>query len=95
MTKMDTHVFRRAEMIWKLVGLLTRTMVGGEIETRDLPLSVAQNADQLTLIGDPRTQTGDGVGVEVTGNNHLPPGAARIFLQTTKMRGMTTTFFFF
>ena len=60
--------------------LLTRTMVSGEIETCDLTASVAQDADQLTLVGDTWTQPADGVGVEVAGDGHLLPGSAGIFL---------------
>lgn len=55
-------------------------MVGGEIETRDLTASVAEDADQLTLVGDAWTQPADGVGVEVAGNVDLLPGCAGIFL---------------
>lgn len=55
-------------------------MGSGEIEARDLAASVAQDADQLTLVGDAGTQTTDGVGVEVSGDTDLPPGCAGIFL---------------
>lgn len=60
--------------------LLTRTMGSGEIEARHLAASVAQDADQLTLIGDAWTQPTDGVGVEVAGDGGLPPGCMGIFL---------------
>lgn len=48
-------------------------MGGGEIEARDLPASVAQDADQLTLIGDAWTQPTDSVGVDVTGDGNFLP----------------------
>lgn len=55
-------------------------MGSGEIEARDVAASVAQDADQLTLVGDARTQPTDGVGVDVTGDGNLPPGRTGIFL---------------
>lgn len=69
-------------MIGNHSSLLTRTMGSGEIETCDLTASVAQDADQLTLVGDAWTQPTDGVGVEVSGDVNLPPGSAGIFLSS-------------
>lgn len=66
--------------------LLTRTVGSGEIEARDLAASVAQDADQLTLVGDAWTQPTDGVGVEVAGDVNLPPGGTGIFLQEVVKR---------
>lgn len=60
--------------------LLTGTMGGGEIEARDLAATVAQDADQLTLVSDTWTQPTDGVGVQVAGDGDLPPGCTGIFL---------------
>lgn len=56
-------------------------MGGGEVKACDLTASIAQDADQLTLIGDAWTQPADGVGVEVAGDGNLSPGATAIFLQ--------------
>lgn len=55
-------------------------MGSGEIEACDVAASVAQDADQLTLVGDARTQPTDGVGVHVTRDSNLPPGQMGIFL---------------
>lgn len=54
---------------------------GGEFKARDLAASMAQDADQLTLIRDPRLQPADGVGVDVAWHGSLLPGFLRIFLQ--------------
>lgn len=55
-------------------------MGGGEIEARDIAASVAQDADQLTLIGDAWTQPADSVGVDVTGDGHFLPVWTAVFL---------------
>lgn len=55
-------------------------MGSGEIEACDLATSVAQDADQLALVGDAWTQPTDGVGVEVAGDSDLLPGRTGIFL---------------
>ncbi len=55
-------------------------MGSGEIEACDLATSIAQDADQLTLVSDTWTQPTDGVGVEVARNGGLPPGRTAIFL---------------
>lgn len=55
-------------------------MGGGEIEARDLAASVAQDAYQLTLIGDAWTQPTDSVGVEVTGDGNFLPVWTAVFL---------------
>lgn len=62
-------------------GPLTRTVGGGEFKARDLAASVAQDADQLTLVSDARLQPTDGVGVDVARDGGLLPGFRRIFLQ--------------
>lgn len=60
---------------------LTGTIVSGEFKASDLAASVAQYADQLTLIRDPWPQPTDGVGIEVAGDGVFPPGLHGIFLQ--------------
>lgn len=55
-------------------------MGSGEIEAGDLAAPVAQDADQLTLVGDAWTQPTDGVGVEVARDRGLPPGRTGVFL---------------
>lgn len=60
---------------------LTRTVGGGKLKARDLAASVAQDADQLTLIGDAWPQSADGVGGDVARDGNFPPGFLRIFLQ--------------
>lgn len=56
-------------------------MCGCKFEACDLAASVAQNADQLTLVGHARAQPTDGVGVKVAGDSSLLPGTTAIFLQ--------------
>lgn len=60
---------------------LTGNIVSGEFKARDLAASVAQNANQLTLIRDPWPQPTDGVGADVAGDGGFPPGLHGIFLQ--------------
>lgn len=55
-------------------------MIGCEVKARDLATSIAQNADQLTLVGHARTQPADGVGVDVAGDGDLPPRGTSVFL---------------
>lgn len=55
-------------------------MGGGEIEARDLAATVAQDADELTFVGDAWTEPADGVGVEVAGDGGLSPRHVGIFL---------------
>lgn len=62
-------------------GSLTRTVGGGEFKACDLAASVAQDADQLTLISDTWLQPTDGVGVDVARDGNLSPCFRRIFLQ--------------
>lgn len=62
-------------------GSLTRTVGGGEFKACDLAASVAQDADQLTLVSDAGLQPTDGVGGDVARDGDLPPGFLRIFLQ--------------
>lgn len=66
---------------------LTGAVGGGEIEACDLAASVAQDADQLTLVHDAWTQPADGVGVEVAGDGDLPPGLSSIFLPDGRKSG--------
>lgn len=65
---------------------LTRAVGGGELKARDLAASVAQDADQLTLISDTWLQPTDGVGVDVARDGYLPPGFRRIFLQKEQIK---------
>lgn len=65
---------------------LTRTMGSGEIETCDLTTSIAQDAYQLTFVGDAWTQPTDGIGVQVAGDGHFLPGSASIFLSSRVKR---------
>ena len=60
---------------------LTGAVGGGEVETRDLAPAVAQDADQLTLVRDSGPEAGDGVRVQVAGNDHLLPGGVCVFLR--------------
>lgn len=62
--------------------LLTRTVGCGEIKARDLAAAVAQDADQLPLVGGARTQPTDGVGVEVAGDGGFLPRRMAIFLKS-------------
>lgn len=62
--------------------LLTRTVGCGEIKTRDLAASVAQDADQLPLVGGAWTQPTDGVGVKVPGDGGFLPRRMAIFLKS-------------
>lgn len=64
----------------------TGSVGGGEFKARDLAASVAQDADQLTLIRDPRLQPADGVGVDVARHGSLLPGFLRIFLQEQQVK---------
>jgi len=56
------------------LSLLTGTVGGGEIKACDLAASVAQDADQLTLVSDAWTQPADGVRLKVAGDVDLSPG---------------------
>lgn len=65
-------------------GSLTGAVGCGEIKARDLAASGVQNADELTLIGDPGAQSTDGVGVQVSGDDDLSPRRVTAFLQKQK-----------
>lgn len=43
-------------------------------------MTVAQDANQLALVGEPRFEACDGVGVDVARNNDLLPRGPRVFL---------------
>lgn len=61
--------------------LLTRAIRSGEVKASDLSRSIAQNADQLTFIGQARFKPWNGVGVDMARNGCLLPGSACIFLR--------------
>lgn len=69
--------------------LLTGTVGGGKLKPCGLTAPVAQDADQLTLVGDAWTQPTDGVGVEVAGDGDLFPWRTAVFLpeRGKKIRG--------
>lgn len=60
---------------------LTRVGVGGEVEAGDLARAVAQDADQLALIGDAWFEPADGVGVHVARDGDLVPTLVAVFLR--------------
>lgn len=59
---------------------LTWTIGGGKLKAGDLLASKPKKAYQLALVGEARLQARDGVGVQVSGDQHLFPKALGVFL---------------